>query len=46
MSKPAGPGVKARSKRPATLRPVRNPQSTAQTRKVLAKHYRAKHGVR
>jgi hypothetical protein len=46
MSKPTRP----RSKPPATTKPVRasarNSQLGAQTRKILTKHYRAKHGVR
>jgi hypothetical protein len=46
MSKPAHP----RSKPPATTKPLRAPARNAQlgvqTRKLLTKHYRAKHGVR
>jgi hypothetical protein len=46
MSKPANP----RSKSPASAKPARAParnsQLAAQTRKLLTKHYRAKHGVR
>ena len=33
-------------KRKPGLRATRNPQLNAQTRKVLRKHYAAKHGVR
>jgi hypothetical protein len=46
MSKPAN----LRGKSPATAKPARAPsrnsQLGAQTRKLLTKHYRAKHGVR
>jgi hypothetical protein len=46
MNKPTNP----RSKSPATTKPartpVRNSRLDAQTRKLLTKHYRAKHGVR
>jgi hypothetical protein len=46
MSKPANP----RSKPPAATKPARAPARNsrlgAQTRKLLTKHYRAKHGVR
>jgi hypothetical protein len=46
MSKP--PTHPGKSRRPAkpVRTPVRNTRLGAQTRKILTKHYRAKHGVR
>ncbi|HTS55033.1 MAG TPA: hypothetical protein VMH26_17310 [Burkholderiales bacterium] len=46
MSKPPPrPGKSRQSAKPLRA-PVRNTRLGAQTRKVLTKHYRAKHGVR
>jgi hypothetical protein len=45
MTKPPAPLRPARLPKPARA-PVRNVRLGAQTRKVLTKHYRAKHGVR
>jgi hypothetical protein len=46
MSKPAIPRNKSRASTKPGRAPARNSQLGAQTRKILTKHYRAKHGVR
>jgi len=46
MSKAPTPRRKARAPLRPERTPARNPRLGAQTRKILTKHYRAKHGVR
>jgi len=46
MGKPAHPRSKPRATKKPLRAPARNSQLEAQTRKLLTKHYRAKHGVR
>ena len=46
MSKAPTPRRKARVPLRPERTPARNPRLGAQTRKILTKHYRAKHGVR
>jgi len=46
MAKPPTPPPSSRLRAKQTRAPVRNSRLGAQTRKMLTKHYRAKHGVR
>ena len=46
MTKVAPKRPRIRKKPKAPKLPAPNPQLNTQTRKVLTKHYRAKHGVR
>jgi hypothetical protein len=46
MSKAPTPRRKARAPIKPAPTPANNPRLGAQTRRILTKHYRAKHGVR
>jgi len=46
MTKPPAPPRPSRLRAKTVRAPMRNARLGAQTRKILTKHYRAKHGVR